>query len=857
VRIAIAILCLSVFGLRGADNRATIVGSVVDTGDTSFTGKQVRFVPRSTPLAWGDKTVLGIATSARIINGGFTNKVVGGLYDAEFGPPIAPILILVPPNDTNTYTFNQVAGFATNLGTFVWTNTLSDVLAYSQAQSDGRFATLAYVASVSNALSGDVVTNGRALVATTNQVMHYGIAMWGDSLTFNLRDTFQNVVSNRYVHNRGNGGDTSDGIAQKFFAEPEKWSWPTFIWSGNNSPDSAVTNVAAMVGALPHSNYVVFSILVNAAHPMDPSDTTANQHTNIHNVNAALAAAYGARFVDIHQILVDAYNPDDPQDVQDHAWHITPSSLRADGIHLNDAGNAIVQSIIAAWARTNWVPGATLMPNYGTLETAANPAPVGRLRVNKELEVMGPATLRAGLWVNNGGVTIYATNGFAAIGTNVLGAWDFDANWVSNNSVFAHSAGSVGALSNRVQVANGAYYYVVLTISNRTAGSVTLTMGGQSKASLTASTDWGPKAASTAPLVIAPTTDFAGDCAVSMQVITGAPPAVVVHTASYNGGTSAVEVRGDRLSGNTFVGGSSGAFDTAIVNKGNTGLGYNALRDVTTGGNNTAAGWGSMSANTTGGNNTALGYNAQRNASGPGFNTVVGNAALEQATGAPQSETAVGYMALYRTTGNQNTGVGAEALRENTTGTGNAAFGYRAAMSSAAPAVTAIGGSALVWSTNGQYMVAVGFQAGAGASGSDAASSVGDQRMVFLGANSGRNPAIGAAARITNGIAIGYGAKVGVNNSAVIGGTGSDAVSLTVHGGYHGNISATTNGAGFGPVFQGDAITNAPSLLIKSNLPTVIPLLSNGDVFHWSSNGVLHLIWKDQTGTQRTNRMVP
>jgi hypothetical protein len=36
-----------------------------------------------------------------------------------------------------------------------------------------------------------------------------------------------------------------------------------------------------------------------------------------------------------------------------------------------------------------------------------------------------------------------------------------------------------------------------------------------------------------------------------------------------------------------------------------------------------------------------------------------------------------------------------------------------------------------------------------------------------------------------------------------------------------------------------------------------VPVLKNGDNFYCSSNGVPHVIWKDQNGTVRTNRLVP
>jgi lysophospholipase L1-like esterase len=62
--------------------------------------------------------------------------------------------------------------------------------------------------------------------------------------------------------------------------------------------------------------------------------------------NAQLAAAYPDNYIDIHRILVNAYNPNDPQDVADFNNDITPTSLRFDRIHLNTAGCDLVAAQI-------------------------------------------------------------------------------------------------------------------------------------------------------------------------------------------------------------------------------------------------------------------------------------------------------------------------------------------------------------------------------------------------------------------------------------------------------------------------------------------------------------------------------
>lgn len=63
--------------------------------------------------------------------------------------------------------------------------------------------------------------------------------------------------------------------------------------------------------------------------------------------NAALAATYGACFVDLLQALKDAHDGS-PGDLSDVGNGWVPRSLRADTIHPNDAGYAIVADAFRA-----------------------------------------------------------------------------------------------------------------------------------------------------------------------------------------------------------------------------------------------------------------------------------------------------------------------------------------------------------------------------------------------------------------------------------------------------------------------------------------------------------------------------
>ena len=63
--------------------------------------------------------------------------------------------------------------------------------------------------------------------------------------------------------------------------------------------------------------------------------------------NATLSATYGARFVNLLQVLKDA-NDGSPDDLADIAAGYVPRSLRSDAVHLNDAGYAIVAAAMRA-----------------------------------------------------------------------------------------------------------------------------------------------------------------------------------------------------------------------------------------------------------------------------------------------------------------------------------------------------------------------------------------------------------------------------------------------------------------------------------------------------------------------------
>ncbi len=130
-----------------------------------------------------------------------------------------------------------------------------------------------------------------------------------------------------------------------------------------------------------------------------------------------------------------------------------------------------------------------------------------------------------------------------------------------------------------------------------------------------------------------------------------------------------------------FFAGSGAGNLTAMTmggNGDNTGVGSDALQNITWGDGNTAIGYNALASDTFGLENTAIGVCALYANVGGDFNTANGNAALYSNTYG-EYNTANGNAALYSNTiGNQNTAYGFSALSQNTSGSGNLALGYHA-----------------------------------------------------------------------------------------------------------------------------------------------------------------------------------
>lgn len=125
------------------------------------------------------------------------------------------------------------------------------------------------------------------------------------------------------------------------------------FWMGQNNfydPVQVQADIEKCVTFVSSQKFIVLSIL-NA----ENEGVGTSSYNTITQLNSQLARSYPNNYIDIRKILVNAYNPSDPQDVRDYNNDTPPASLRNDNDHLNDAGYRIVAQRVAAFiAVRNW-----------------------------------------------------------------------------------------------------------------------------------------------------------------------------------------------------------------------------------------------------------------------------------------------------------------------------------------------------------------------------------------------------------------------------------------------------------------------------------------------------------------------
>lgn len=188
---------------------------------------------------------------------------------------------------------------------------------------------------------------------------------WGDSLTAGAGATFGHdypsllrSVFHRPALNEGVGGETSSAIRTRMLGRrrdghPEA----VVIWAGRNNlaePQTVEADIEAMVASLaPGSRYLVLEIIRGGA----AADRSGGRDVaDIAALNAALERRHGPHFVRLEQAFLDHADRRLAEDRQDVADGVVPGSLRADAIHLNDMGQAVVAYAVDAALRAPEAP---------------------------------------------------------------------------------------------------------------------------------------------------------------------------------------------------------------------------------------------------------------------------------------------------------------------------------------------------------------------------------------------------------------------------------------------------------------------------------------------------------------------
>jgi hypothetical protein len=170
---------------------------------------------------------------------------------------------------------------------------------------------------------------------------------------------------------------------------------------------------------------------------------------------------------------------------------------------------------------------------------------------------------------------------------------------------YTHTTGTTALTANGLTVESGVIYTVVVTVTGRSAGTVTATMGGLSSGIINTNTTvtfaFTPTT-TTANFSIAVTTTFNGTVTASVKKTFAAKP---VFAAENSSGTVTAEIRAPVDATNTVVGVDAGGYITTGTTT--TAIGYRANRYVFTATGVTAVG----ASSTASGNNTvAIGASA-------------------------------------------------------------------------------------------------------------------------------------------------------------------------------------------------------------------------------------------------------
>jgi lysophospholipase L1-like esterase len=530
------------------------------------------------------------------------------------------------------------------------------------------------------------------------------------------------------------------------------------VWGGVNDISGQATpaltvenNLQAMYDMAHNAGLKVVAINIAPFNNGNAWLATAEARVVQNAVNAWIASS--ARNVDYK---IDAYSLLlDPN----NAYALLPAYDSGDHLHLSTAGFAAVAD--AVYDGVVWTPILGTSSSLTGSSTIDGPLTVSRGIVADGFQSDGPLsgsnlTLSGELTAGKTAITGTTVTDAPIYNENLLSADNWtSADWTGSFAAgWTHTSGNTTTLSNTLAAVANTRYLVEYTITGRTAGSVNISFGGFSTSTtntnqyVTASGAFGPRASSTANLVVTPTSTFDGTIAVSVKEIKAINPALLSLKSS--DAIVRSEVRVTPASQSTYYGYGSGQYGaSAAIN--NAGFGYDAFNYLTTASYNTAVGTSALFTLTIGHRNCAVGFNSQFSNTSGYQNCSLGVSALTALTSGTDNCAFGDLAGAAITTGYRNVMMGSSSLGSVTTGYSNVGVGQLAACNL----------------TTGYYNVALGFYAGKVIADGSTANQT-SNTSVYVGSNV-RAGANGAANEVVIGAdAIGAGSNtVTLGNTSV------------------------------------------------------------------------------------------
>ena len=371
--------------------------------------------------------------------------------------------------------------------------------------------------------------------------------------------------------------------------------------------------------------------------------------------------------------------------------------------------------------------------------------------------------------------------------------WTWGTGWTHDTVHYEadHSPGNTAALTQNISVSIDQIYIVEITIKNRTAGYITVDVGGvyiynsgsdkEFSSNATYRRSFVADASGSATLRITPSSDFDGSVDdIHVKQVTNKSQPNFSLLDDEDGIMS--ELRGKGNQYNLALGANALCYNIYGVN--NSAFGASTLYSNTTGFSNSAFGGGTLYANTDGYYNSAFGAAVlYSNTTGYNNSAFGGGTLFYNTTGYRNS--ALGASALYyNTTGYRNSVLGDEGLHSNTTGYNNSALGANAGK-------YVSGGGSNQTSTNSVY---IGYDTRALESG--------DDNEIVIGASA-----------------------VGVGSNSVV--LGNDSITKTI---LKGNVGICTTAPSEKLTISGGniSLTAANSIITSS---TGLTLQETGDIY--------------------------